>query len=63
MIIETERLVTTDELADLLSVDCNTVYCLAKAGKIPMYKVGRCVRFDAQAVKQALARRVNEQST
>ena len=33
MIIETERLVTTDELADLLSVDRNTVYRLAEHGK------------------------------
>jgi len=53
MTMEIERLITTDELADLLSVDRNTVSRLVEAGKILKYKVSRCMQFKVQTVTPA----------
>jgi len=42
------------ELAELLAVSRITVFKLAKAGRIPSFRVGTCVRFDPRAVAKWL---------
>jgi len=41
---------TAPELAELLAVSRITVFKLAKAGRIPCFRVGTCVRFDPKVV-------------
>ena len=41
---------TAAELATLLAVSRITVFKLAKAGRIPCFRIGSCVRFDPRAV-------------
>jgi excisionase family DNA binding protein len=38
------------ELAEVLSVSRITVFKMAKAGRIPSFRIGTCVRFDPRAV-------------
>ena len=38
------------ELADLLAASKVTIFKLAKAGRIPSFRVGTCVRFDPRKV-------------
>ena len=45
------------ELAELLSVSRITIFKLAKAGRIPSFRVGCCVRFDPRAVAKWLRER------
>ncbi|MHB8069869.1 MAG: helix-turn-helix domain-containing protein [Desulfobaccales bacterium] len=40
------QLISVEELARRLSVPPVTVYSWARRGKIPHYKVERCIRFD-----------------
>jgi excisionase family DNA binding protein len=44
------RALTTDELAEILTVSRITVFKQAKAGRIPSFRIGTCVRFDPKAV-------------
>ena len=48
--------ITAAELAQWLAVSRITVFKLAKAGRIPCFRVGTCVRFDPQAVAKWLRR-------
>jgi excisionase family DNA binding protein len=41
---------TAAELAQWLAVSRITVFKLAKAGRIPSFRIGTCVRFDPRAV-------------
>jgi excisionase family DNA binding protein len=41
---------TADELADILAVSRITIFKQAKAGRIPSFRIGTCVRFDPRAV-------------
>jgi excisionase family DNA binding protein len=42
----TDHALTADELARLLTVSRITVFKQAKAGRIPSFRIGTCVRFD-----------------
>ena len=44
------RALTAKQLAAVLAVSRIVIYRLAKAGRIPSFKVGTCVRFDPKAV-------------
>jgi excisionase family DNA binding protein len=44
------RAITAVELAELLAISRVTVFKLAKAGRIPCFRVGSCVRFDPRAI-------------
>jgi excisionase family DNA binding protein len=44
------RALTAKELARLLSVSTITIFKQAKAGRIPCFRIGTCVRFDPRAV-------------
>lgn len=53
-IIEIPRLVTADELAELLSISRSHVFHLANGGRIPSIRIGRSVRFELDRVLAAL---------
>jgi excisionase family DNA binding protein len=45
---------TADELAKMLTVAKVTIFKQAKAGRIPSFHIGACVRFDPKSVAQWL---------
>jgi len=46
----TGHALTADELAKVLAVSLITIFKQAKAGRIPSFRIGTCVRFDAKTV-------------
>ena len=44
------RALTADELASMLTVSRITIFKQAKAGRIPSFRIGTCVRFDPTSV-------------
>jgi excisionase family DNA binding protein len=50
------RALTANELAEMLAVSKITIFKHAKAGRIPSFRVGTCVRFDPRSVAQWLRR-------
>jgi excisionase family DNA binding protein len=51
-----ERALTAKELAEILAVSRITIFKQAKAGRIPSFRIGTCVRFDPRSVAQWLRR-------
>jgi excisionase family DNA binding protein len=45
-----------EQLADILGVSEITIYKHAKAGKIPSFRIGTCVRFCPKTVADWIAR-------
>jgi len=52
-----EEILTPSEVATLFKVHVNTVYKLAKEGRIPGYRVGRGWRFSRTDIVKFLSRR------
>ena len=50
----TNHALTAAELARVLNISKVTIFKQAKAGRIPSFRVGTCVRFDPHAVAQWL---------
>lgn len=50
----TGHALTADELARVLSVSRITIFKQAKAGRIPSFRIGTCVRFDPKTVAEWL---------
>jgi excisionase family DNA binding protein len=48
------RALKADELASMLTVSRITIFKQAKAGRIPSFRIGACVRFDPKAVARWL---------
>ena len=48
------RALTAGELASMLTVSRITIFKQAKAGRIPSFRIGTCVRFDPKTVAQWL---------
>jgi excisionase family DNA binding protein len=48
------RALTANELASMLTVSRITIFKQAKAGLIPSFRIGTCVRFDPKSVAQWL---------
>ena len=48
------RALTAEELAGMLIVSRITIFKQAKAGRIPSFRIGTCVRFDPKTVAQWL---------
>lgn len=46
----TGHALTADELASVLSVSRITIFKQAKAGRIPSFRIGTCVRFDPKSI-------------
>jgi excisionase family DNA binding protein len=49
---QTGHALTADDVAKLLSVSRITVFKQAKAGRIPSFRIGTCVRFDPKSVAE-----------
>jgi excisionase family DNA binding protein len=49
-----QRALTANELAELLAVSRITIFKQAKAGRIPSFRIGTCVRFDPHSVARWL---------
>jgi excisionase family DNA binding protein len=45
-----DRALTAGELASMLTVSRITIFKQAKAGRIPSFRIGTCVRFDPKSV-------------
>jgi excisionase family DNA binding protein len=45
-----DRAMTAEQLAGVLTVSKITIFKQAKAGRIPSFPIGTCVRFDPRAV-------------
>jgi excisionase family DNA binding protein len=54
VIEKTGRALTADELAVILAVSRITIFKQAKAGRIPSFRIGTCVRFDPHSVAKWL---------
>jgi excisionase family DNA binding protein len=46
--------ITAVDLAQLLGVSRVTIFKQAKAGRIPCFRIGTCIRFDPRAVAEWL---------
>lgn len=46
----TARALTADELSKILTVSRIPIFKQAKAGRIPSFRIGTCVRFDPRAI-------------
>jgi excisionase family DNA binding protein len=51
---KTGHALTANQLASVLGVSHVTIFKQAKAGRIPNFRIGTCVRFDPFAVAQWL---------
>lgn len=51
----TDKLLTREEIARQLSVHPLTILRHEKAGRIPAVRIGRAVRYDLAAVRDALS--------
>ncbi len=49
-----KRALKAEELAEILNVSRITILKQAKAGRIPSFRVGSCVRFDPKALSNWL---------
>jgi len=50
------RAMTATDLAGILAVSEITIYKHAKAGRIPCFRIGTCVRFCPQTVAEWISR-------
>jgi len=50
----TGHALTANELAEILAVSRITIFKQAKAGRIPSFRIGTCVRFDPVVVAKWL---------
>jgi excisionase family DNA binding protein len=48
------RLLTPDELAEMLAIPRSQIYRLAREGDLPAVRLGRYVRFDEEEVREWL---------
>jgi excisionase family DNA binding protein len=51
---QTGHALTANELAHVLAVSRITIFKQAKAGRIPSFRIGTCVRFDPALVAKWL---------
>ena len=47
---------TAKQLAELLNISPKTIFKMAKAGRIPSFRIGTAVRFDARLIVDWLRR-------
>jgi excisionase family DNA binding protein len=57
------KLLTAEEVADLLRVNRSSVYRWVERGLLPAIKVGRTVRFNPDVVKAVLERGLAQKET
>lgn len=49
-----KRAITASEVAALLAVSPITIYKMAKAGRLPSFRIGTAIRFDPRALAEWL---------
>ncbi len=54
MEVDTDRLLTAKELAELWAVNTMTVYRLVKSGKLKAVRIGRAMRFRSADIEEYL---------
>lgn len=54
LIEQTGHALTANELAAILGMSHQTIFRLAKAGRMPSFRIGTCVRFDPFTVARWL---------
>jgi excisionase family DNA binding protein len=59
LIEQTDHALTADELSHFLAVSRVTIFKQAKAGRIPSFRVGTCVRFDPKTISKWLRSKEN----
>lgn len=50
---------TSQDLATALGVTRQTIWAMAKDGRLPSIRLGRCLRFPVKALKAALKQHMN----
>jgi excisionase family DNA binding protein len=50
----TDRLLTAEDVAELIGMRTDFIYALARRGEIPHLKFGRTLRFRAEAIEEWL---------
>jgi excisionase family DNA binding protein len=50
-----DRLLTADEVAELLRLPVSTIYDLARTGRLPHLRIGRALRFSRRDLETHLA--------
>jgi excisionase family DNA binding protein len=55
------RLLTAEEVAELLRLPASTVYDLARTGRLPHLRIGRALRFSQSDLEAHLAQRCRGQ--
>jgi excisionase family DNA binding protein len=50
--VATEKILTIQEVAERLGMHPVTVYRLAKEGRLPVFRIGRMLRFDADELEK-----------
>lgn len=54
--MEPEKTLTAEQIAEILQVSVKTVRRLTRAGHLPHYRLGRCVRYRASELEGWLRR-------
>jgi excisionase family DNA binding protein len=57
------RLLTPEQVADLLSIRREQVIKRARAGKIPALKIGKCYRFRLEAIERWIEEQEQSRAT
>jgi excisionase family DNA binding protein len=55
------RLLTAEEVAELLRLPVSTIYDLARTGRLPQLRIGRALRFSQSDLEAHLAERCRAQ--
>jgi excisionase family DNA binding protein len=56
-----DRLLTADDVAELLRLPVSTIYDLARTGRLPHLRIGRALRFSRGDLEAHLAERCRAQ--
>lgn len=56
-----DRLLTADDVAELLRLPVSTIYDLARTGRLPHLRIGRALRFSRCDLEAHLAERCRAQ--
>ena len=57
-----DRLLTADEVAELLRLPVSTIYDLARTRRLPHLRIGRALRFSRRDLEAHLAERCRSQA-
>lgn len=61
MAVESDDIMTIEQLAAYLKISQSTLYKLVQDGKLPGQKVGKCWRFHKEAIDRWLGERAEKE--